>query len=983
MPKKHWLLGAVVFAVLLIVGTSAIVRPAAAATSCGLTTISASCLGQGIVLGVSNIFLVFALAFIKLAVAFLRIFMEVAAYNGYIDAPPVVIGWYMVRDIANMFFVVALLVIAFGTILGLEQYEWKKSLVKLVLAAIFINFSRLLIQLAIDASHIVTVTFLDAVQGTAGGNLINMLKLNKILSMARAGVQDAGNEDIQFELLAGSLLAFIFALMAMVSIGAYLIIMVIRVVILWVLIILSPLAFVLSAIPQTKKYADDMWQELVKYIIVAPVMVFFLWLAFATMGNGDINNVVGVKTGGVGAADYKDILQISSGASAGRVSIAEISTWENMSAFIIAIAFLFVGLDRVQKIGVVGSSFVSGAASFGKNVLTIASGYAAGRWLAGTAARGAKAGATALGKGAIEPFVSYGKIAGERIQAGRAKLPLPIIGRKGALQREAALKRAKEYREAVEKEVSARGPGIGPAALLAPSKQSLARQTLATTRAERQKKAEAQEIEAKLKLEMTKEEEKIRDDRYNKLAAAHIARTGRPPSLKEQSDMRLEAIKGLALSKLFESEARAAGISGKGESEEKRIAANVADWVRQYEGKRPEKLIEFEDAEVKGDAAKMNQKTYDELFGIIEQNYKDIQRFNTLSSTRSLDSNEQKQLENATKSQMSAITSAYERGYGKFLSGKLKSIDTSRSFDNVDFNDENTNHILDMALLSGGVRSGFEDSAGSLTSTDAKNRQAGMERDMIGARLKEKQAALMRGLMYARNKDASDFGGVQSFNQVRSGKNQSGTDVMGWSNLMIGSARGIGTTDRLASDVIGTSGPDVRSAKQSYLLRTKTLRDINGANYLSDRKVRRRIGGRDIHVATAYSSTPGMREKLISLANLGTSEIRSLRLDQIRALTGGDDENSTWDGTQFQVERGMQADFAGIFQAFRQRYVAAETPQGQERVGEALQTFLTQAGVPIARASQIRETVMPPHHVPGAPLGPITIPDLRTFMTHI
>ena len=86
--------------------------------------------------------LIFARVCIGLTIAFLRIFMQLAAYNNYIDSPVVVTGWYLVRDVANMFFVVALLAIAFGTFFGLEQYEWKKSLVK-VLAAIFINFSRL------------------------------------------------------------------------------------------------------------------------------------------------------------------------------------------------------------------------------------------------------------------------------------------------------------------------------------------------------------------------------------------------------------------------------------------------------------------------------------------------------------------------------------------------------------------------------------------------------------------------------------------------------------------------------------------------------------------------------------------------------------------------------------------------------------------------------------------------------------------------
>ena len=113
--------------------------------------------GNGLIWGVAQMLLLIASLFLKMTVFFLRLLMELAAYNGYIDSPPVIVGWYMIRDVANMFFVVALLAIAFGTILGLENYEWKTP--RSSSAAIFINFSRLICQLLIDAAHVFTITF--------------------------------------------------------------------------------------------------------------------------------------------------------------------------------------------------------------------------------------------------------------------------------------------------------------------------------------------------------------------------------------------------------------------------------------------------------------------------------------------------------------------------------------------------------------------------------------------------------------------------------------------------------------------------------------------------------------------------------------------------------------------------------------------------------------------------------------------------------
>jgi hypothetical protein len=83
-------------------------------------------IANGLIEGITSIALSVSKVFLGLTIAGLRIFIQLAAYNDYIDSPPVVVGWYMVRDLANMFFVVALLAIAFGTMLGLEQYEWKK-----------------------------------------------------------------------------------------------------------------------------------------------------------------------------------------------------------------------------------------------------------------------------------------------------------------------------------------------------------------------------------------------------------------------------------------------------------------------------------------------------------------------------------------------------------------------------------------------------------------------------------------------------------------------------------------------------------------------------------------------------------------------------------------------------------------------------------------------------------------------------------------
>lgn len=352
--------------------------------------------GDWLIRQVAKIMLVIASLAIGLSIFFLRFFIMIASYNNYIDVSVVQLGWVMVRDVANMFFVVALLLIAFGTILGLEEYEWKKNLAKLVLSAILINFSNLIAQLCIDIAHIFTITFLNAISATAGGNLINMFKLDQILQLTAA--QDPSGLDI--EVLAAVLPAMLFAIMAAAAIGSYVVVMAGRVVALWALIVISPLAFILGVIPQTKSYAEKWWSEFTKYVIVAPIMVFFLWLSFATIGLGSIATEI--------EADLPATVR-TAGAEAQfgvqRLSMSKVTSWENMANFLIAFAFLMYGIKATQETGVVGSGMIGSAVDFGKKVATIASGYAAGRWLVDKGKSGVVEGAKWTGDALVGDYV--------------------------------------------------------------------------------------------------------------------------------------------------------------------------------------------------------------------------------------------------------------------------------------------------------------------------------------------------------------------------------------------------------------------------------------------------------------------------------------------------------------------------------------------------------------------------------------------------
>jgi len=81
------------------------------------------------------------------------------AYN----LDPIRLGWSISRDVANLFFIIILLVIAIATTLRNMTYGAKQLLVKLVLVALFINFSLLVTQVVIDFTNILALQFYNAI----------------------------------------------------------------------------------------------------------------------------------------------------------------------------------------------------------------------------------------------------------------------------------------------------------------------------------------------------------------------------------------------------------------------------------------------------------------------------------------------------------------------------------------------------------------------------------------------------------------------------------------------------------------------------------------------------------------------------------------------------------------------------------------------------------------------------------------------------
>lgn len=288
--------------------------------------------------------------------------IRVSQYFNFVSPGPsaVRLGWIVTRDLANMFFIVILLIIAFGTILGSSTYSYEKNLPRLLIMAVVINFSKTICGLFIDMGQVIMLTFVNGFKEAAAGNFVNAFQINKLLAL--------GNSpgSYNFGMVVAMMFAFILATICVCVTLVLLVVLLFRVVMLWVLIILSPIAFLSSAIPKGGDYYAQWWKEFKKYIITGPIIAFFLWLALASVqdvGPGGFASQGFPKTyagQGEGAAAVGGISNTggsSSTASSADDSkiVTEAGSADVIMNLVIAICILFAGLKFASESGAVGS----------------------------------------------------------------------------------------------------------------------------------------------------------------------------------------------------------------------------------------------------------------------------------------------------------------------------------------------------------------------------------------------------------------------------------------------------------------------------------------------------------------------------------------------------------------------------------------------------------------------------------------------------
>jgi len=291
----------------------------------------------------------------KLLVLIINLFINIAQYNNFINSVPVSVGWSIVRDVCNMFFIVALLVIAFGTILKIERYRYNRLLVNLIIMAILINFSKVIAGFFIDFGQVVMMTFVNAFKDAAAGNFTQAFRMREILEL-RDDIPEINTADF----LGAAVLALAMVLIALVVMIALLVVILVRIIMLWILVVLSPLAYLLSALPGSwQQQSSKWWSNFGKWVAIGPVLAFFVWLSLTVIGDpSGTKDFITTTKDEVSASGQ---LVETVGNDRLSAAITKASSTDNMLGFALGISMLIMALLTAQQMGGIAGNFAGKA----------------------------------------------------------------------------------------------------------------------------------------------------------------------------------------------------------------------------------------------------------------------------------------------------------------------------------------------------------------------------------------------------------------------------------------------------------------------------------------------------------------------------------------------------------------------------------------------------------------------------------------------
>lgn len=302
----------------------------------------------------------------------IRTVFQFALYFG--TSPGMIVAWGVLRDIANIGLLFGFIFMGIATILNtrsVEGFTAKKALPSLIIFAVLLNFSLFATQGIIDVANgfssvfssyagtaCDTSTSATNTSGQSNADCANIGISSKILEaagmhqiipsgdQALSALSNAFDQPYTHAVML-IVLSIMVTITAMVLFAAS-IMLVIRVVVLSLLMVTSPIGFAGMAIPGLHKISKDWWHKLINQAFFAPVFLLMVFISLKLVdtlqdGQATIADAILGNTANAGAT------------TAGNMQVVVV--------FMIVIGFMIAALVVAQKMGAYGASFATKSAA--------------------------------------------------------------------------------------------------------------------------------------------------------------------------------------------------------------------------------------------------------------------------------------------------------------------------------------------------------------------------------------------------------------------------------------------------------------------------------------------------------------------------------------------------------------------------------------------------------------------------------------------
>jgi len=296
-----------------------------------------------------------------------------------IDSPTVAAGWVVTRDLANLGFVLSIIVIAFATILRQQSYALKQTLWKLVVVALLVNFSLVIAGVFIDLSGVISNLFISkATQGNldqfanALASSFGAQQLMKITADDLRGFEGLPEFGANmFGAIASLSFVSLFTVLGAIALLGVAAMLFIRYIALTILLILMPLAWLFWIFPNLASNWSKWWSNFMKWVFFMPAATFFLYLTILLVHNQAENP----------SSPIDIIKMVGAGGGAETILLTTIANpFETFARMVVILGLLVGGLIAANSFGIYGAgafmSMANGVKGWAIGQITATGGFA-------------------------------------------------------------------------------------------------------------------------------------------------------------------------------------------------------------------------------------------------------------------------------------------------------------------------------------------------------------------------------------------------------------------------------------------------------------------------------------------------------------------------------------------------------------------------------------------------------------------------------